>query len=130
MRAQLRELEQEIERRKRLQRERVSAQVIERPPTYITRVLGERPFDPERRAVWEQTSAGIERYRQHRGLTGGDTALGADPTRSTTARRASRQTLGAVLEARKRLGLTRDESWIGELRPQRQLERGGLGLEL
>jgi hypothetical protein len=69
-------------RRERLRRERATAQVIERPPTYITRVLGERPIGPERRAVWERGSSATARSR---GLTGGDKALGADPTRSTIA---------------------------------------------
>ena len=50
------------------------------PPPYITKELGERPSDPERRKAWERGVEAIEAYRQEHGVTDRGRALGAEPT--------------------------------------------------
>jgi DNA repair exonuclease SbcCD ATPase subunit len=130
VRAQLGAIEQEIERREERLRACAIEQAIERPPDYITRVLGERPVERERRAVWEQAAGRIERYRQEHGLSATETALGGEPHGSARARRGWRQVLEATLEARKRLGLARETAPIAELRHERRLGRDGPGLGL
>ncbi len=48
------------------------------PPGYITRELGERPSDPERRKSWDKGVSEIERYRQEHGIKGPEHALGRE----------------------------------------------------
>jgi hypothetical protein len=38
------------------------------PPAYVKSELGERPSDPAKRQAWDRGVAGIERYRQERGI--------------------------------------------------------------
>ena len=52
------------------------------PPAYITKELGERPTNPEKRAAWDRGVAGIESYRQEHGVKDRDSAFGRDPDRS------------------------------------------------
>jgi len=67
-------------------------------------VLGARPAQPVRRAVWKQAARRIERFRQEGGLSQTETAIGAEPGPSAIARRAWRHLCETTLEARERLG--------------------------
>jgi hypothetical protein len=49
------------------------------PPGYIRAELGERPTDPAKRRSWERGVELIEGYRQERGISDRDRALGAEP---------------------------------------------------
>ncbi len=48
------------------------------PPDYITRELGERPSDPEKRKTWDKGVSEIERYRQDHGIKDPEHALGRE----------------------------------------------------
>jgi hypothetical protein len=56
------------------------------PPGYITKELGERPADPEKRRSWEAGVRTIEGYRQEHGVKGSEHAFGRDTGRSAERR--------------------------------------------
>jgi hypothetical protein len=49
------------------------------PPDYIRAELGERPSDPAKAKSWERGVELIEGYRQERGISDRERALGAEP---------------------------------------------------
>jgi conjugative relaxase-like TrwC/TraI family protein len=73
-------------------------------PEYLTRELGERPTDPDRRWAWDRSVAQIERYRQEHGIRDRDTALGAEP-RDPIVRAEHRQAMEALRRAQRQLRL-------------------------
>jgi hypothetical protein len=59
------------------------------PPDHIVAELGERPAEGPRRVAWDRAVGEIEGYRQRRGVSDRDTALGARPKEA--AARVERQ---------------------------------------
>lgn len=49
------------------------------PPAYVVKELGERPIEPEKAKAWDRGVRGIESYRNERGVTDKDSALGPRP---------------------------------------------------
>ena len=49
------------------------------PPAYVVKELGERPTDPEKARAWDRGVREIESYRNERGVTDKDSALGRRP---------------------------------------------------
>ena len=74
------------------------------PPAYIVGELGERPRDPARRRTWDEAVAGIERYRQERGIGDRDSTLGAVPE-DKSARRQHERARESIRRAQSQLGL-------------------------
>lgn len=72
------------------------------PPAYITKELGERPTDPEKRRSWEAGVRTIEGYRQEHGVKDRDHAFGQDTSRS--AARAREQAQQRLRQSRRELG--------------------------
>jgi len=68
------------------------------PPAYITKELGERPVDPNKRRHWDRGVGEIETYRQRHGVKDRSKAFGpesrqaADRSRQEHARRQLLQT--------------------------------------
>jgi hypothetical protein len=77
------------------------------PPAYITKELGKRPTDPAKRKAWERGVEGIERYRQERGVTDRQRALGSQAKgldriaqqQAERGLRESQRALGRQMEA-------------------------------
>lgn len=72
------------------------------PPAYITKELGERPADPEKRQSWEVGVRTIEGYRQEHGVKDRDNAFGRDAGRS--AERAREQAQQHLRQSQRELG--------------------------
>lgn len=53
------------------------------PPNYITRVIGDPPYDEHRRRLWTTACTEIENYREAWGIADDLAALGPNPTRGT-----------------------------------------------
>jgi len=49
------------------------------PPAYVIKELGERPAEPTKAKAWDRGVRGIESYRNERGVTDKDSALGPRP---------------------------------------------------
>jgi hypothetical protein len=77
-RAELEAIERTLAERRELA---VTAACID-PPAYITKELGERPADAEKRRSWEAGVRTIEGYRQEHGVKDPDHAFGRDTGRS------------------------------------------------
>lgn len=72
------------------------------PPAYVTKELGERPADPEKRRSWEAGVRTIEGYRQEHGVKDPDHAFGRDTSRS--AERAREQAQQRLRQSQRELG--------------------------
>ncbi|HZK15136.1 MAG TPA: hypothetical protein VFC52_00915, partial [Solirubrobacterales bacterium] len=72
------------------------------PPAYITKELGERPSDPEKRRGWEAGVRTIAGFRQEHGVKDPEHAFGRDTGRS--AERAREQARQRLRESQRELG--------------------------
>ncbi|HEU4906054.1 MAG TPA: hypothetical protein VFT19_08070 [Solirubrobacterales bacterium] len=93
------------------------------PPAYITKELGERLSDPEKRRSWEAGVRTIEGYRQEHGVKDRDHALGQDTSRS--AERAREQ--ARLRQSQRELGRLkrRADARHGLLAGDRSVKRSG-----
>jgi hypothetical protein len=91
-----------------------------KPPTYITKELGERPSDPSQAKAWDHGAQAVESYRREHGVTDTKSALGKRPPTLEQGRVAHDAAQRRLLEAQRRLNL------------QQQLKRTterGIGIE-
>ncbi|HKI85385.1 MAG TPA: AAA family ATPase, partial [Thermoanaerobaculia bacterium] len=74
-----------------------------KPPTYVTKELGERPSDPTKAKAWDRGVKGIEGYRREYGVTDKKNALG-DQGKGASQRAARARAQRRMQEAQRRLG--------------------------
>jgi conjugative relaxase-like TrwC/TraI family protein len=89
-------------------------------PTYITKELGERPADPNKRWHWDRGVADIEHYRQRNGVKDRSRAFGPESKRSTERARQE--------QARRQLMETQRVLGLGQHKAKARALRRGLGL--
>ncbi len=90
------------------------------PPPYITKELGERPADPNKRWHWDRGVADIEHYRQRNGVKDRSRAFG--PESKGSAERARQE------QARRQLMETQRVLGLGQHKAKERALRRGLGL--
>jgi hypothetical protein len=90
------------------------------PPAYITKELGERPADPNKRQHWDRGVADIEHYRQRDGVKDRSRAFGPESKRSAERARQER--------ARRQLMETQRVLGLGQHKAKARALSRGLGL--
>lgn len=90
------------------------------PPAYITKEIGERPADPNKRWHWDRGVADIEHYRQRYGVKDRSSAFGPESKRA--ADRARQE------QARRQLMATQRVLGLGQHKAKARALRRGLGL--
>jgi hypothetical protein len=91
-------------------------------PTYITKELGERPADPNKRWHWDRGVADIEHYRQRNGVKDRSRAFGPESKRSTEHARQE-QARRQLMETQRVLGLGQHKAKARALRRELGLFR-------
>ncbi len=101
----------ELTRQRDALRERSINERVRNPQGYLTRVIGERPAEPDRVQDWERGARAIESYRHEYQVTDRHTALGAEPDAQRDYQRwlAFDRTCGDVTRARDQLGRSNRE---------------------
>jgi conjugative relaxase-like TrwC/TraI family protein len=90
------------------------------PPAYITKELGERPAEPNKRWHWDSGVADIEHYRQRYGVRDRSKAFGRESKRSAEHARQE--------QARRQLMATQRVLGLGQYKAKTRALRRGLGL--
>ena len=98
------------------------------PPAYIVKELGERPAEPGKAKAWDRGVRGIESYRNERGVTDKDSALGPRP-KDHFERTFHDHAQDRIREAQRRLDRVRQAEH--SMQRSREMSRGndfGIGL--
>jgi hypothetical protein len=84
-------------------------------PTYITKELGERPTDPEKRRSWEAGVRTIEGYRQEHGVKDRNRAFGPDRDSNRSAERDREEAQRRLRESQRALGRLKERARVREM---------------
>ena len=91
------------------------------PPSYIVKVLGERPTDPAEARAWDRGVQGVERYRLEHGVRDKSNAFGHEP-QDALARTTREAALRRLAEVQRTLNLEHQLDRAREI--TRSIERG------